>query len=83
MRRRDAERAAESGGQVGLHGHSLGLGPGVFLPDADPEDAVGEVPANSLVACDGVGEDGLAGPAHAVNGQGRFVGCGDGDGSGI
>ena len=27
-----------------------------------------------LVASDGVGEDGLAGPAHAANGQGRLMG---------
>ena len=30
---RDAERAAQAGGQVGLHGHRLGLGPGVVLAD--------------------------------------------------
>ena len=57
--------------------------PALSWPTADPEDAVGEVPSNPLVASDGVGEDGLAGPAHAADGQGRLVGCGDGDGPGV
>ena len=72
---RDAERLAEPGGQVGLHGHRLGLRPGVVLADGDPEDAVDEVPPDPLVASDGVGEDGLAGPAHAADGEGRLWGA--------
>ena len=79
---RDAERRAKPGGQAGLHGRCLGLGPGVVLADGDPEDAIGETPSYPLVASDGIGEDGLAGPAHAVEGQGCLVGCGDDDGPG-